>query len=111
MGYDGSFDLFPKFDDNPDYVVQDFPYFHRLPNSYMPDQLFYTEDFAWHKIIIDYYVSKYPKIKDLDKSCWYFKVTLELYEILDKSIKDKPDEFVNIKDALMSDTDLYYSYS
>lgn len=111
MGYDGSFDLFPKFSDNPDYVVQDFPYFHRLPNSYMPDTLFTTEDFSWHKVIIAYYIDKYPWIQDAEKSCWYFKITLELYELLCILIENKPDEFINIKEALASDADLYYSYS
>lgn len=31
MGYDGYIEVYPKQDDNPDYVLQDHPEFMRLP--------------------------------------------------------------------------------
>ena len=124
MGYDGRMVAYPKDKTNLEYVLQDpnrgFVEIKR-PSYYEGSKFFDSESIILLDIIKDYYIQKYPNLKDYeDWSCCYLKITEDLAKILlekaqdidDYSILTKEDRQIieTISECINGSYDVYFSY-
>lgn len=104
MGYDGYIEVYPKQDDNPDYVLQDHTEFMRLPAPFESVDFYHTDysDFL-HDPIVDYYRSRHPELRDKHLSCCYFKITPSICILLEQACGDSNHPNANfIRDELIT---------
>lgn len=119
MGYDGYIEVYPKQDDNPDYVLQDHTEFMRLPAPFEAVDFYHTDysDFL-HDPIVDYYRSRHPEVRDKRFSGGYFKITPAICILLEQACGNSDHPNANfIRDELItrvsddSPYEFYYHFS